>query len=67
MKIKTSPEPTYARVTDEEGNVTEVPEVGVPGLFLPQDVDIDEEFEGNEAFHLYQKEQEDDVWRPDHR
>ena len=59
-KIKTSPEPMKARVTDENGNITEVDEVGVPGMFLPTDFDVDEEFENNEAFLLYRKEKDQD-------
>lgn len=42
-------------VLDEEGNKTEVTEVGVPGLFQPQRWDIDEEFLNNEALREHRK------------
>ena len=46
-----------ARVVDENDQVVEVSEVGVPGLFPVQQWDIDEEFQNNEALRQYQREQ----------
>lgn len=47
------------RVTDENDQVVEVSEVGVPGLFPVQQCDIDEEFQNNEALREYQREMGD--------
>lgn len=55
---KIKPQKTV-RIVNEEGQVQEVTEVGVPGLFQPQDCDIQEEFGNNEALREYQREQSD--------
>ncbi len=46
-----------AKVLDENDQVQDVSEVGVPGLFPVQQWDIDEEFSNNEALREYQREQ----------
>ena len=48
--------PITARVLDENDQVIEVAEVGIPGLFQPQDCDIAEEFSNNEALREYQRD-----------
>ena len=53
-KIK-APETT--RIINDEGQVQDVTEVGVPGLFPVQQWDIDEEMMNNEALREYQREQ----------
>ena len=47
-----------AKVVDENNQVVEVSEVGVPGLFPVQESDIAEEMQCNEAFMEYQREQQ---------
>ena len=46
------------RVVDENDQVIEVSEVGVPGLFPAHQWDIDEEMANNEALRDYQREQQ---------
>ncbi len=47
--------PKTVKVVDENDQVVEVTEVGVPGLFNPQECDIQEEINPsiNEAFREY--------------
>ncbi len=47
------------RVVDENDQVVEVSDVGVPGLFPVHQWDIDEELQNNEALREYQREMED--------
>jgi len=44
------------RIINDEGQVQEVSEVGVPGLFQPQACDIAEELHNNEALREYRQE-----------
>jgi hypothetical protein len=44
-----------AKVIDENDQVIEASEVGVPGLFQPQRWDIEEELHNNEALREYQR------------
>lgn len=53
-KIK-SPQTTL--ITNEDGQVQEVTEVGVPGLFQPQDCDVQEEVSDMDSYREYQREQ----------
>jgi len=48
--------PNTARVLDENDQVIEVAEVGLPGLFQPQGCDIAEEMLNNEALREYQRD-----------
>jgi len=47
------------KVVNENDEVVEVAEVGIPGLFQPQQCDISEEMQGNEAFLQYARDRED--------
>lgn len=46
------------RVVDENDQIVEVSEVGLPGLFPAQQWDIEEEFANNEALREYQRERQ---------
>lgn len=45
------------RVIDENDQVVEVSDVGVPGLFAPQAWDIAEEMQNNEALREHRQEE----------
>lgn len=47
-------------VMNELGEIQEVSEVGVPGLFSPQEWDIQEELANNEALRDYHREQQEE-------
>ena len=47
-------------IRDGDGQITEVSDVGVPGLFPAQQWDIDEEFQNNEALRELRREQQAD-------
>ena len=47
-------------IRDGDGQITEVSDVGVPGLFPPGQWDIDEEFQNNEALRELRREQQAD-------
>lgn len=57
-KSKSKPQRSTARILDENDQVVEVTEVGVPGLFQPGEWDIQEEVRDMDSFREYQKEME---------
>ncbi len=54
-KVKT------VKVLNEQNQVVEAEDVGVPGLFAPGQWDIDEEMMNNDALREYRREQERDL------
>jgi hypothetical protein len=44
-------------VLNDQDELVETSDVGVPGLFTPGQWDIDEEFQNNEALREHRKEQ----------
>lgn len=50
------------KILDENDQVVEVSEIGVPGLFTVHSWDIEEELQNNEALRQYQQEKESDIW-----
>jgi len=47
---------------DENDQIVEVAEVGIPGLFQPQQWDIEEEFQNNEALREHRLARDTSIW-----
>lgn len=43
------------RIVNEDGDIEDVTEVGVPGLFPYHESDIEDEFQNNEAFREHMR------------
>lgn len=49
------------KIFNDQGQVIDSEDVGVPGLFVPGQWDIDEEMMNNEALREHRREQERDL------
>ena len=50
------------KIMDENDQIVEVAEVGIPGLFQPQQWDIEEEFQNNEALREHRLARDTSIW-----